>query len=77
MKRLLSRRLPILRLRAFKRGVVDGNTRWLTVWGLLVGARVLKRLANPKPDVECFELRPGQTLLITEIKRSDEVEAGS
>jgi len=69
--------MPILRLKAFKRGVVDGNARWLTVWGLLLGARVLKRIAHPKPDVECFELRPGQTLLVTEIDRSEAVQPGS
>ena len=76
MKRLLRARLPALRLRALRRGVFGGDNRWLAVWGLLASARVLKRLAAPKPVVERFVLRPGETLTITDLG-SEEAHAPS
>jgi len=71
VKRLLGTRLPALRLKALRRGVFGGDNRWLAVWGLLASARVLRRLATPKPVVERFVLRPGETLTITDLGSED------
>lgn len=77
MSRLAAAALPRLRLRAFKHGVVDGNSRWLAVWGALAAARLLKRLMRPKPVVERFALQPGQTLVITDLGESEPGPAAS
>lgn len=71
MKRLVRGRIPALRLKALRRGVFGGDNKWLAVWGLLASARVLKRLATPKPVVERFVLRPGETLTITDLGSED------
>jgi hypothetical protein len=71
VKRLVRGRLPALRLRALRRGVFGGDNRWLAVWGLLASARLLKRLATPKPVVERFVLRPGETLTISDLGSED------
>jgi hypothetical protein len=76
VKRLVTGRLPALRLKALREGVFGGNSRWLALWGVLVTARLVKRLAADKPVVERFVLGPGQALLITDLA-SDQQPAPS
>jgi len=55
----------LLRTRAFSRGVLGGNRGWLVLWGVLVGARVVRRVAGNKPRVLlCEPLAPGEVLVI-------------
>jgi len=55
----------LLRARAFSRGVLGGSRAWLVVWSVLVGVRVVRRVAGNKPRVLlCEPLAPGEVLVI-------------
>ncbi|MGH9182429.1 MAG: hypothetical protein ACRDZ9_01165 [Acidimicrobiales bacterium] len=48
------------------KGPLGGSRGWTAVWVLLLGARLLRRLAAREPEVAFSEtLRPGQTLVIS------------
>ena len=63
----MRRFLQHLRTRGYYKGVLGGNRRWLAVWGAIMTWRVLARVMGSKPVKERFELKPGQTLLITDL----------
>jgi hypothetical protein len=50
-----------------RRGLRDGNRVWLAVGTAALGVRMLRRLAQPHPDVISEQLHPGETLLITHL----------
>lgn len=55
-----------MRGRGLRKGVMGGNRRWLTIWVVVVAAQTVHKLTKPKPVVEKFALRPGETLVITD-----------
>jgi hypothetical protein len=65
--------LKRLRELAFRRGVVGSSRAWLGVWGTITTVRLVKRLATPKPVVERFTLKPGETLVISDLGESEPV----
>ncbi len=51
--------------RALRLGILGGSPWWTTVWVLLVGLRVLRRLRSSRPEV-LFRTRvsPGESLVV-------------
>ena len=63
MKRLV----PRLRRRGFERGVLGNSRVWLGLWATLTVGRAMRRATRPKPVVERFSLKPGETLQIAHL----------
>jgi hypothetical protein len=55
-----------LRGQGLRKGVLGGNRRWLTIWAAVFTAQTVHKLLKPKPVVERFDLRPGETIVITD-----------
>jgi hypothetical protein len=64
---LIGRLIAVLRLRGLRRGVVGGNRRWLTIWAVIFTAQTVHKVMKPKPVVERFQLKPGETVVITDM----------
>jgi hypothetical protein len=64
---LIGRLAGALRGRGLRKGVLGGNRRWLTVWAVVFTAQTVHKLLKPKPVVERVKLRPGETLVITDL----------
>ena len=62
-----NRLLYLLQQQGFRKGLLGGNRRWLTVWSVFAAWKVMGRLFGTRPVVERFELKPGQTVLITDL----------
>ncbi|GEM_PF-2290389 len=60
-----------LRRAGMRKGVVGGDSRWLSIWLLIGGFQLLRRIAKPKPAVERIELRPGETIVVTDLGRPE------
>jgi hypothetical protein len=63
---LTSRLIGLLRGRGLRKGVLGGNRRWLTIWAVVFTAQTAHKLLKPKPVVERFVLKPGETVVITD-----------
>jgi hypothetical protein len=50
-----------------RQGVIGGNRRWLGVWAVVVSAQVLHRVFRAKPTVVRYELKPGDTIVVTDL----------
>jgi len=59
----------MLRRQAMRRSVQSGDHRWFSIWILLAGAQLIHRVTSAKPVIERLELRPGETIMITDIGR--------
>jgi hypothetical protein len=57
----------ILRRTGMRKGVLGGNRRWLTIWAVVATGQLLRRLLKQKPVIERFELKPGQTITVTDL----------
>jgi hypothetical protein len=57
----------MLRRQALRRGVLGGDRRWMSVWVVLGGLTLVRRIASAREVVERFELKPGDTILITDL----------
>jgi hypothetical protein len=70
---LIGRLLGALRGRGMRRGVIGGNRRWFAIWAVVFSAQTVHKLMKPKPVVEKFTLKPGETISITDlgVKESD------
>jgi hypothetical protein len=68
---LIGRFIGALGGRGLRKGVLGGNRRWFTVWAVIFTAQTVHKLMKPKPVVERFELKPGETVLITDLGVSD------
>jgi hypothetical protein len=62
----MGRLLGLLRGQGLRKGVIGGNRRWLTIWAVVFAAQTAHKLMKPKPVVERFTLKPGETLLISD-----------
>ena len=62
-----SRLIWMLRGRGLRLGVLGGNRRWLSIWAVIVAAQTAHKLMKSKPVVERFELKPGETVVITDM----------
>jgi hypothetical protein len=61
-----------LRRRGLQRGVLGTSRAWLAIWATLSVGRLLRRLTRPRPIVERFELKPGDTLVISDLGKPSE-----
>jgi hypothetical protein len=61
-----------LRKRGFQRGVMGDSRVWMGVWGAIAVGRLIRRVTRSKPIVEQFTLKPGQTLVITDLGKPAE-----
>ena len=51
-----------------------GSHTWLSIWIVIAGAQLVRRFIAAKPDIERIELRPGETIVITDLGRLDQLE---
>jgi hypothetical protein len=47
--------------------VLGGDRRWLAIWVAVLTAQTMHKVMKPKPVVERFELKPGETVVITDL----------
>ena len=64
---MIGRLVGALRGRGLRQGVLGGNRRWLSIWAVVVAAQTVHKLMKAKPVVERFELKPGETVVITDL----------
>lgn len=64
---MITRLVSALRGRGLRQGVLGGNRRWLTVWAVIFTAQTVHKVMKPKPVVERLTLRPGESVLITDL----------
>jgi hypothetical protein len=64
---LIGRLVGALRGRGLRNGVIGGNRRWLTIWAVIFTAQTVHKVMKSKPVVERFELKPGETVVITDL----------
>ncbi len=56
--------------RARLKGPFGGSKGWTVLWAVIIGRRVLKRLATDKPDIVYRKrLRPGEAVVISDRDR--------
>ena len=59
------------------RGLFGDSRTWRLVWGVLFGARLIRRVMGDKPEVVYRErLRPGQVLVVRDGDRPVQVLGG-
>jgi hypothetical protein len=54
-----------------RQGVLGGNRRWLTIWAVLVTGQMAHKLFKAKPVVAKFALKPGETIVVTDLGVSE------
>jgi hypothetical protein len=64
---LIGRLVGALRGRGLRRGVLGGDRRWLAIWATIFTAQTVHKVMKPKPVVERFELKPGETICIADL----------
>jgi hypothetical protein len=47
--------------------VLGGDRRWLAIWAAIFTAQTVHKVMKPKPVVERFELKPGETICIADL----------
>ena len=69
--------LRLLYRQAQVRGLLGGSRPWTLVWGLMFGARLVRRVTGDKPKVVYREkIVPGQVLVIRNGDRDVRVLGG-
>jgi len=61
------RLVSVLRRNAWRRGVVGGRHGWFSLWIVIAAAQVIRRFTVARPVVERLELRPGDTIVVTDL----------
>jgi hypothetical protein len=56
-----------LRRSGFRRGVLGDSRVWMGIWSVLTVGRLVRRVTRSKPVVEQFTLKPGQTIVISDL----------
>ncbi|HEX2701755.1 MAG TPA: hypothetical protein VHM89_16250 [Acidimicrobiales bacterium] len=65
----------LLLARALRRGLFGGSRFWTVVGTLGVAMKLLRKITRDEPEVAfCEELRPGQTLLISNDRQATVVQ---
>ena len=64
---MIGRLAGALRGRGLRKGVLGGNRRWLAIWAVVFTAQTVHKVTKPKPVVERVQLKPGETLMITDL----------
>lgn len=63
----MGRLIGLLRSRGLRNGVIGGNRRWVMVWVVVMTGQLAHRLLRTKPVVAKYELKPGETITITDL----------
>lgn len=63
----MARLVAALRRRGLQRGVLGDSRAWTAVWATLTVGRLLRRAARPRPVIERFELKPGESVMISDL----------
>ena len=59
------------------KGLFGGSRTWRVVWGVMFGARLIRRVVGDRPEVVYRErLRPGQVLVVRDGDRPVQVLGG-
>ena len=64
---MIARLAGLLRSRGLRKGVLGGNRRWFAIWVVIFTAQTVHKVVKPKPVVERVNLKPGETLVITDL----------
>ena len=64
---MIARLAGLLRGRGLRKGVLGGNRRWFAIWAVIFTAQTVHKVVKPKPVVERVNLKPGETLVITDL----------
>ena len=64
---MIARLAGLLRSRGLRKGVLGGNRRWFAIWAVIFTAQTVHKVVKPKPVVERFKLKPGDTVVITDL----------
>lgn len=67
----MGRLVGLLRSRGMRHGVIGGNRRWLGIWAIVMTGQLVHRLLKAKPVVAKYELKPGETITITDLGVSE------
>ena len=68
---MIGKVLGLLRGRGLRKGVIGGNNRWLTIWLVVAVGQFMHKRLKAKPVVERFTLKPGQSIVITDLGVSE------
>ena len=68
---MIGRLAGLLRTRGMRHGVLGGNRRWLTIWAVVVAGQTAHKLFKARPVVAKYELKPGETIAITDLGVSE------
>jgi hypothetical protein len=61
------RLVSMLRRHAWRRGIGEGRHVWFSIWIAVGAAQVIRRFTVARPVVERMELRPGETIVVTDL----------
>ena len=64
---MIARLAGLLRGRGLRKGVLGGNRRWFAIWAVIFTAQTVHKVVKSKPVVERFDLKPGDTVVITDL----------
>ena len=65
----------LLKRQGFRKGVSGASRPWMAVWVLITATQFLRKRTARKAVVERFTLKPGESILITDLA-VPESEAG-
>jgi hypothetical protein len=68
---LIGRLVQLLRGQGLRKGVIGGNRRWMTIWAVVTAGHFMHKLLKSKPVIERFELKPGETVVVTDLGAPD------
>ena len=57
----------MLRGRGLRKGLLGGDRRWFAIWAVIFTAQTVHKVVKQKPVVERFDLKPGETVVITDL----------
>jgi len=61
------RLVSFLRRYAWRRGLGEGRHKWFSLWVVIAAAQIIRRFTVAKPVVERLDLRPGDTIVVTDL----------
>ena len=69
---MIVRLVNALRGQGLRKGVVGGNRRWLTIWVVVAAGQTMHKLLKAKPTIERIQLKPGESIVITDLGAAEE-----
>lgn len=72
----MGRFVSLLKRHGLRKGLYGANGRWMAVWAVVATGQFVRKRTARKAVVERFTLKPGESLLITDLG-VPESEAGS